>query len=230
MAKPCPATLCVSSTVSPDGGMASSPCASSPSWGGNLGAHPFREPGDLGPAGASSRASRSSTSRSCCTRSCTTRCSSGRHPLAERVLGFLYAVPSGISPSQFTRWHLDHHAELGSDEEDPKRHHLSPKVNARWYKLLYCTPALFPIYFRAARRETVDLRPAAAARASPASAGLDRFASPGACGGLVLLRLLRRPADEHHPGVLHLPDRLHAEPARPALRHRSRPTRRSGAR
>jgi len=78
-----------------------------------------------------------------------------RRPRAERVLGFLYAVPSGISPSQFTRWHLDHHAELGSDEDDPKRHHLSPKVNARWYKLLYCTPALFPIYFRAARRESV---------------------------------------------------------------------------
>jgi fatty acid desaturase len=74
-------------------------------------------------------------------------------PLAHRVLGFLYAIPSGISPSQFTRWHLDHHAELGSDD-DPKRAHLSPKVNARWYKLLYCTPALFPIYFRAARRES----------------------------------------------------------------------------
>jgi fatty acid desaturase len=73
--------------------------------------------------------------------------------MAERVLGFLYAIPSGISASQFTRWHLDHHAELGSDEDDPKRHHLSPKVNARWFKLLYCTPALFPIYFRAARRE-----------------------------------------------------------------------------
>jgi fatty acid desaturase len=71
----------------------------------------------------------------------------------ERALGLLYAIPSGISASQFTRWHLDHHAELGSDE-DPKRHHLSPKVNARWYKLLYCTPALFPIYFRAARRES----------------------------------------------------------------------------
>jgi fatty acid desaturase len=27
-------------------------------------------------------------------------------------------------------------------------------VNKRWYKLLYCTPALFPIYFRAARRES----------------------------------------------------------------------------
>jgi fatty acid desaturase len=72
---------------------------------------------------------------------------------AERLLGWLYAIPSGISASQFTRWHLDHHAELGSDEDDPKRHHLSPKINARWYKLLYCSPALFPIYFRAARKE-----------------------------------------------------------------------------
>ena len=77
-----------------------------------------------------------------------------RRPRLERWLGYLYAVPSGISASQFTRWHLDHHAELGSSESDPKRHHLSPKVNARWYKLLYCTPALFPLYFRAARRES----------------------------------------------------------------------------
>jgi len=77
-----------------------------------------------------------------------------RRPRLERLLGFLYAIPSGISATQFTRWHLDHHAELGSPEADPKRHHLSPKVNARWYKLLYCTPVLFPIYFRAARRES----------------------------------------------------------------------------
>jgi fatty acid desaturase len=77
-----------------------------------------------------------------------------RHPAFERALGWIYAVPSGISASQFTRWHLDHHAELGSSEDDPKRHHLSPKINARWYKLLYCSPALFPIYFRAARRES----------------------------------------------------------------------------
>ena len=82
-----------------------------------------------------------------------------RRPVVERILGFLYAVPSGISASQFTRWHLDHHAELGSDEDDPKRAHLSPKVNARWYKLLYCTPALFPIYFRAARREASTYPP-----------------------------------------------------------------------
>src|SRR4030095_12318190 len=70
-----------------------------------------------------------------------------------RVLGLLYVIPCVISASQFTRWHLDHHAELGSDEDDPKRHHLSPKINARWFKLLYASPALFPIYFRAARKE-----------------------------------------------------------------------------
>src|SRR4051812_46735325 len=77
-----------------------------------------------------------------------------RRPALDRALGWLYAVPSGISASQFTRWHLDHHAELGSSDDDPKRHHLSPKRNARWFKLLYCSPALFPIYFRAARKES----------------------------------------------------------------------------
>lgn len=78
---------------------------------------------------------------------------------AYRILGLLYAMPSGISASQFTRWHLDHHAELGSDTEDPKRHYLSPKINARWLKLLYFTPALFPIYFRAAAKETASYEP-----------------------------------------------------------------------
>jgi fatty acid desaturase len=82
-----------------------------------------------------------------------------QHPALERALGWVYAVPSGISASQFTRWHLDHHAELGSDEDDPKRHHLSPRINARWYKLLYCSPALFPIYFRAARKESASYPP-----------------------------------------------------------------------
>src|SRR4051812_1850998 len=82
-----------------------------------------------------------------------------RHQTAERFLGFLYAIPSGISASQFTRWHLDHHAELGSDDDDPKRAHLSPKTNARWFKLLYCSPALFPIYFRAARKESATYPP-----------------------------------------------------------------------
>lgn len=77
-----------------------------------------------------------------------------------RILGLMYAIPSGISASQFTKWHLDHHANLGSDDEDPKRHWLSPKRNARWLKALYFTPALFPIYFRAAAKETASYEPA----------------------------------------------------------------------
>ena len=76
-----------------------------------------------------------------------------------RFLGLLYAIPSGISSSQFTRWHLDHHAGLGSDLDDPKRHYLSPKINARWLKVLYFTPALFVIYFRAAAQETASYEP-----------------------------------------------------------------------
>ncbi len=43
-----------------------------------------------------------------------------RRAVAERVLAWLYAVPSGISASQFTRWHLDHHAELGSERGRPQ--------------------------------------------------------------------------------------------------------------
>jgi fatty acid desaturase len=80
----------------------------------------------------------------------------GPRPRGERVLGILYAVPSGISGLQFTRWHLTHHAELGDPVADPKRHYLSPKIVTPWYKLLYFTPALFPIYFRAAKRETAS--------------------------------------------------------------------------
>jgi fatty acid desaturase len=76
------------------------------------------------------------------------------NPTGNRVLGWLYAFPSGVSRTQFTRWHLDHHAQLGDGSADPKRHHLSPKRNARWLKALYFTPALFFIYFRAAARET----------------------------------------------------------------------------
>ena len=55
----------------------------------------------------------------------------GPRPRAERVLSILYAVPSGISGLQFTRWHLTHHAELGDAEADPKRHYLSPKIEPR---------------------------------------------------------------------------------------------------
>ena len=83
----------------------------------------------------------------------------GPRPRADRLLALLYAIPSGISALQFTRWHLTHHAELGDAEADPKRHYLSPKINRPWFKLLYFTPALFPIYFHAARQETAGYPP-----------------------------------------------------------------------
>ncbi|MEM6724327.1 MAG: fatty acid desaturase [Bacteroidota bacterium] len=68
------------------------------------------------------------------------------------LLGNFYATCSGLAYSQFRKWHLDHHRELGNEHDDPKRAHLSPKVNKAWYKFLYWTPALFPIYFKAAAR------------------------------------------------------------------------------
>jgi hypothetical protein len=83
----------------------------------------------------------------------------GPHPRGDRALALLYAVPSGISALQFTRWHLTHHAELGDANADPKRHYLSPRINRAWFKLLYFTPALFPIYFRAAKKETSTYPP-----------------------------------------------------------------------
>ncbi len=75
-------------------------------------------------------------------------------PAMETALGRIYGFFTGISATQFSRWHLDHHAGLGDPVEDPKRRHLSPKKNSRLVKLLYFTPALFPIYFRAAAAET----------------------------------------------------------------------------
>jgi fatty acid desaturase len=81
-----------------------------------------------------------------------------------RVLGLVYGVLGGLAPAQFSRWHLDHHDWLGTEDRDPKRHHLTPKVVRRWYKALYLTPALFPIYFRAAGREAATYDPALRAR------------------------------------------------------------------
>ncbi len=75
-------------------------------------------------------------------------------PRLQQWLGWLYAIFSGISAAQFTRWHLDHHDNLGDGIDDPKRHWLSPKRGTRREKLLYWTPLLIPIYFRAARKES----------------------------------------------------------------------------
>ena len=76
-----------------------------------------------------------------------------RRPTVYSAIGRVYAATSAISATQFRRWHLDHHDELGSKTDDPKRAHLSPKINARWLKFLYLTPVLFAIYARAAGTE-----------------------------------------------------------------------------
>ncbi|CAM2008959.1 fatty acid desaturase family protein [Acanthopleuribacter pedis] len=79
-------------------------------------------------------------------------------------LGLLYGSISGLAASQFTRWHMDHHYQLGDAGADPKRAHLTPKTNARWLKLLYFTPALYPIYFRAAFKAQNGYEPELRAR------------------------------------------------------------------
>lgn len=76
-----------------------------------------------------------------------------KRPVLSKMLGRLYAFPVGMSATQFKLWHLAHHDELGSRDDDPKRAHLSPKNNRRWVKALYATPALFVIYARASRQE-----------------------------------------------------------------------------
>jgi beta-carotene hydroxylase len=109
----------------------------------------------------------------------------GHHPRLNSALGWLYAFWSGISASQFARWHLDHHVQLGSATRDPKRHHLSPKVNSRLLKLSYFTPVLFFRYFRAAAREAASYEPALRTRI-----GRERAASIGGHLALQLILLL----------------------------------------
>lgn len=113
------------------------------------------------------------------------------HPRWMRALGLLYALPSSISASQFARWHMDHHYELGSATNDPKRAYLTPKTISRWYKALYLTPALFVIYSVAAAREARSYPPQlrrriAAERAGSAFMHIGLAAGLWAIGGLGL--------------------------------------------
>lgn len=87
-----------------------------------------------------------------------------RAPWLSGLLRWAYALPAALSPSQFERWHLDHHRHLGSATADPKRAYLSPRRNARWLKALYFTPALFVLYTRASARAVATYPPTLARR------------------------------------------------------------------
>lgn len=79
-----------------------------------------------------------------------------KHTTIRNIMGHLYASITGMSYTQFSTWHLEHHRHLGSSSKDPKRAKLSPKKNSRLLKILYATPALFFIYFRAVRQTIRD--------------------------------------------------------------------------
>ena len=72
-----------------------------------------------------------------------------------RVLGSLYAFPSGLSRGSSRGGTWTTMPSSATPSTNPKRHHLSPSERAPvCLKALYPTPALFFIYFRAAARET----------------------------------------------------------------------------
>ncbi len=143
-----------------------------------------------------------------------------RRPFWERVCGLFYALPSAISASQFRRWHLDHHRELGTETDDPKRAYLTPKRVTRWYKALYMTPALFVIYSigsaRAARAYSPSLRRTIwVERAVVMGLHVALLWGLWSAGGFALWFRV------HGAPLLRvLPGRVHAESAWSALRHR----------
>ena len=147
-------------------------------------------------------------------------------PRLNAALGVLYAAPCAMSPTQFRHWHLDHN-ELRSDTLDPKRANLSPRRNARWLKLAYLTPALFPIYFRGAAERF---------RPIPRGAGPHRSGAPGhdfaapdhpdhplGCGGLVV-----GGAGAPRAAALRIPRGLCHQPAGGSTTGSTPTTRRSG--
>ena len=229
-AKRFPASSSGTSTASRRAGISSSRCVSSRS----LRSRPLYSSASAirwcGFPLPSSRASRFSTSPSCCTRSCTGRCSTATGRSRTGYSGFSTPCRAASRRASSRAGTSTIMPSLGRTDDDPKRAHLSPKVNKRWYKLLYCSPALFPIYFRAARRET-STYPAPASGDHRAGANhLDRRAPVGPGAAVGLLRAVRGAADQRDPCVFRVPGCLYPQPARPALRHRPRTIPPSGAR
>src|SRR5215212_5830419 len=109
-----------------------------------------------------------------------------------RILGLAYAMPSGISASQFTKWHLDHHAGPLPDLL-PRRGEGDGLLSAR-----------------------------AAPHHRPRAAGHDRVPARHPRCDRRRRRLVHRLEALSRPDLLHLPHRVRPQPPRPALRHRPR--------
>ena len=122
---------------------------------GDVGAHRVRPTRSSGSRSRSCRGSPSSTSRCCCTRSCTTRSSSAGVRGAERAARLalrgaerhLGEPVHALAPRSSRRARL----RRGRSRSGITCRRRSTRAGI---KLLYCTPALFPIYFRAARSES----------------------------------------------------------------------------
>ena len=129
---------------------------------GHVGAHPFRAPADLDPArrrpGLHDLQLHRAAARGRAPHGL--RAAAGRSPSGSSA--FCTPCRAASPPASSRGGTSITTPSSGRTTTIPKRAHLSPKKNARWYKLLYCTPALFPIYFRAARARVGHLsrRPA----------------------------------------------------------------------
>ena len=53
-------------------------------------------------------------------------------PRLNRLLGLAYAMPSGISATQFRTWHLDHHQELGSSDDASRASRRNDSQSTPW--------------------------------------------------------------------------------------------------
>ena len=136
----------------------------------------------------------------------------------------LYMLPSSISASQFERWHLDHHAELGTEDEDPEAPlshaenrdpalqgavHDAGTIRHLLHRLAESGQAVSEVAAQAAHR----------ARESVVAIGLHIVAIVALWQDRrVRTRRARTPRSLLH----HVPHRVHHQPGGTALRHRSR--------
>ena len=157
----------------------------------------------------------------------------GAAPAADRLLGLLYAVPSGLSPRSSRAGTSTTTPSWAPTEHDPKRHHLSPKrQRALVQGALPHAGALPDLLPRGAARGAPPTRPTLRRRIAVERAAVDRCCTSRSSAALWYAGPARPPRSRAYlrARLLRLPDRLHAEPPGPALRHRPGRPGASGAR